>query len=193
MNKKMAIGIFIFALALAGKPAIAGDHDHKEGERQEHKRGEKAHQGEIEHEDDKDGHAQKDGENKGHDHEQGEEEEAKNVGPEKGITSYDEENGFTLSKEASKHFSLETMVLNASISWTVPTSALLLTGEDKSVYRVRKGSFKRIDVKIVHKNKTQAVIRSGELTSGDQVVTKGVGFLRLGELDVTSGESGHHH
>jgi hypothetical protein len=218
-NKKTAFLASAFVIALATKPALADDHDHKkdkkphakqteaskkkkkghdhkqehkEGEKHEHKEGEKDNHEDGEHKEE-DGHDHK---KEGAKNEQGhgeEEEGAKNIGPEKGITAFDEEAGFTLSKEALKTFSVETASLNGSGPWTVPASALLLTGEEKSIYRVRDGAFKRIDIAVVSKNKNQAVIQSDELGSGDQVVTKGVGNVRIAEVDATSGESGHHH
>jgi hypothetical protein len=82
---------------------------------------------------------------------------------------------------------------NGSGPWTIPTSALLITGEDKSVYRVRNETFKRIDVTVLSKNKTESVVQSNELNAGDSLVIKGVGDIRVAEVDVTSGESGHSH
>lgn len=215
MNKKSVVIIGAFTIALAAKPVLAEDHDHKKDkkshakhtepskkkkkghdhkadEKHEHKEGEKDHPEEGEHKEEEGHDHKKDGakNEKGH----GDEEEgAKNIGPEKGITSFDEETGFTLSKEALKTFLIETEILKGSGPWSIPTSALLLTGEEKSIYRVRKDAFKRIDIEVVSKDTNQTVVESDELGSGDQVVTKGVGNVRVAEVDATSGESGHSH
>jgi hypothetical protein len=131
------------------------------------------------------------------DHDHGEEQHKeggeKNVGPDKGVTSFDEEKGFTLSQEAKKTFALQTQLLKGAGPWTLPTSALLLTGEEINIYRVRDSAFKKINVKIIKKTQGQVQIKSTKLSNGDAVVTQGVGFIRIAEADVTSGESGHHH
>jgi hypothetical protein len=212
MNQKIAIFVSTLALIISGNTGFAEeghDHEHeknpktKQDEDKKTKAKQKAHQHKDGEKDDHEGDGHKD-EGPGHDHKKdgankehgdahGEEAEAKNVGPEKGITSFDEDTGFKMSAEALKTFSVEKIALNGSGPWSVPASALLITGEDKSVYRVRNETFKRVDVTVVQKNKNQAVIQSSELNAGDGLVTKGVGDIRVAEVDVTSGESGHSH
>lgn len=218
MKKKITFLAAVLALFVSSSPALAGDgHDHDhENEKKPHakkveskkkKPATKSHEhkeGEEEHHDDKD-HKDEDGHNHkkeskegagadhGHGHGEEGETEAKNVGPEKGVTSFDEEIGFKMSAEALKTFSVEKIALNGAGPWTVPTSALLITGEEKSVYRVRNDTFKRIDVTVLSKNKSESVVQSNELNAGDSLVTKGVGDIRVAEVDVTSGESGHSH
>ncbi len=218
MKKKVTVLVGVFALLVWSGSAVAGDghdHDHKDEKEHtakkiepkkkksalkdhKHKEGEEDHHEGEEHKDE-DGHdhkkEKKDGAGADHGHGHGEEEEveAKNVGPEKGITSFDEEIGFKMSPEALKTFSVEKIVLNGSGPWKLPATTLLVTGEDKSVYRVRNETFKRIDVTVLSKNKDEAVVQSDDLKAGDSVVTKGVGDIRVAEVDVTSGESGHSH
>lgn len=129
------------------------------------------------------------------DHKDDHEEEAAgaNVGPDKGITSYDEHSGFTLSKEATKNFEIQTARLGGASPWPLPRTGLVVTGEDKSVFRMRKERFLRVDVEVLKKDKSQVTLRSKDLAPGDEVVVKGAGFLRVAEIDATSGESGHHH
>lgn len=134
------------------------------------------------------------------DHKDEHEEEAAsaNVGPDKGLTSFDEHSGFTLSKEATKNFEIQTARLGNASPWTLPRAALVVTGEDKSVFRVRKERFLRVDVEILKKSKSQVTLRAKDLAPkglapGDEVVVSGAGFLRVAEIDATSGESGHHH
>lgn len=212
MNQRIAILVGAFALVFSNNFAFAhGDDDHEHEKKpktkqvdskkkkpkqkaHEHKEGEKHNDEDEGHKDGEPGHDhKKEGANSGHGDSHGEEAEAKNVGPEKGITSFDEDTGFKMSAEALKTFSVEKIALNGAGPWTVPSASLLITNEDKSVYRVRNETFKRIDVTVLSKNKTQAVIQSDELAAGDGLVTKGVGDIRVAEVDVTSGESGHSH
>jgi len=122
-----------------------------------------------------------------------EEGEAKNVGPNKGIISYDEHDGFVLSSGASKNFKIEYLTLQNSAPWILPKSALVTTREDRSVYRNRGGKLLRVDVTLVSRTKDHAQVKSEDLQPGDQIVIRGAEFLRVAELDITSGESGHHH
>lgn len=213
MKQKIAILAATLALAFSNSSAFAkgeDDHDHEHEKKpkakqvdskkkpkqkaHEHKEGEKPHDEDEGHKDGESGHDhKKEGASKEHGDSHGEEAEAKNVGPEKGITSFDEEAGFKMSAEALKTFSVEKISLKGSGPWTVPTSALLITNEDKSVYRFRDETFKRIDVTVLKKDKSEAVIQSNGLGEGDSLVTKGVGDIRVAEVDVTSGESGHSH
>ena len=213
MNQKIAILVATLALVFSNNFALAhGDDDHEHEKKPktkqvdnkkkkpkqkayEHKEGEKHDEEDEGHKDGEPGHDHKKegANNSGHGDFHGEEAEAKNVGPEKGITSFDEDTGFKMSAEALKTFSVEKIALNGTGPWTVPSSSLLITNEDKSVYRVRNEIFKRIDIIVVSKNNSQAVIRSEELHAGDSLVTKGVGDIRVAEVDVTSGENGHSH
>ncbi|MCC7460247.1 MAG: hypothetical protein IT286_02990 [Proteobacteria bacterium] len=127
-------------------------------------------------------------------HEGHEEEEAKpNVGPDKGILKFDEHDGFELSPEALKSFNIQTQLLKDATSWELPVSCLLLTGNEKNVYRLRNHAFLRIDISILKKTDKTVRIISSDLKTGDAVVVQGVGFLRIVEVDATSGETGHSH
>lgn len=121
------------------------------------------------------------------------EENSQNIGPDKGVSSFDKEKGFTLSEEAKKNFSIQVKVLEGSGPWSVPDSALLFSGNEKNIYRVRDGFFKRIDITIVKKDKKTLTIKSNEIKVGDAIVIQGVGFIRIAEVDVTSDDSGHGH
>lgn len=186
MNYKILAIVTALCFMAPGKYLLAENQNNK-GDESHKEKSDPAK--EENHEEEKD-HKHAEGEKKDHG---GDEEEAKNVGPEKGVTSFDEEAGFKISQEATKTFSIEKLSLNGSGPWTVPVSAILFTSEDKSVYRVRKDFFKRVDVQILRKDKNSAVIQSSDLASGDTLVTKGASSLRVAELDVTSGESGHSH
>lgn len=129
-----------------------------------------------------------------HEEHKPEEEEANpNVGPGKGILKFDEHDGFELSPEALKSFGIQSQLLKEVSSWELPVTCLLLTGEEKNVYRLREHAFKRVDIRILQKTDKTVRIESKDLKSGDSVVIQGVGFLRVVELDATSGETGHSH
>ena len=177
--------LMAFFLAFAGSP-LAENHEAKTT---------KSHDSHG-HDEEAESHAHEDhdehGEEGGH-AEHGEEEAPKNVGPNKGITSYDEKKGFVLSAEATKNFRIESLRIDGSGPWSVPPRTLVITGEEKSVYRFRDGFLKRIRIEVQKKTKESISIVTSQLKSGDAVIVSGAGFLRIAEVDLTSGESGHHH
>ena len=136
------------------------------------------------------------GKEDGHDkHQEKEhEEENSNVGPEKGILKADEEKGFILSPEASKNFGIKTMKLVGVGPWTVPISARMFSKEEVNLYRIRNGFIKRIDFKLISKIGSFVKILSSDLTTGDEIITNGVGFVRIAELTAFGGApEGHSH
>lgn len=195
LNRRILVSLSIAGL-LCYLPVWASDHKHeKRGAPSKEEHGDHGHQhSDEEQSDKKDGHAEEDSHShneaeKGHE----EEGESKNVGPNKGIISYDEHDGFVLSPEAFKNFKVEYLTLQNAAPWSLPKAALVTTQEDRSVYRNRDGKLLRVDVSVVSKTKEHAQIKSDDLRPGDQIVVRGAEFLRVAELDVTSGESGHHH
>jgi hypothetical protein len=64
-------------------------------------------------------------------HDEESEEGAKNVGPDKGILSFDEHDGFVLSKEALANFEIKSVIVKGKEPWSLPTTSLLLTGDEK--------------------------------------------------------------
>ncbi|MGE3682683.1 MAG: hypothetical protein AB7G93_13240 [Bdellovibrionales bacterium] len=155
-----------------------------------------------EHEENED-HEHKDGEHNGHDEEHkgeeghgehGEEEENASVGPEKGIIEANEEKGFKLSPEALKNFEIKTLKLANSPPWNVPSTAKVRSGNEINLFRLRDGYFKRIDFNEVRKQGSQIFVASPDLKKGDEIVTIGLGFLRIAELSAFGGlAEGHSH
>lgn len=129
----------------------------------------------------------------GHDH--GEEEESPgNVGPDKGITESSEKNGFKLSAEALKNFSLQFVPLSGDGPWTISREAVVHSGEEINVFRRRAGFFKRVDFQSIRKTDKDVTIDSDDLREGDEVVVAGLGFLRIAELAASGGVAhGHSH
>lgn len=127
-----------------------------------------------------------------HESEEAHAEENSNVGENKGITVFDEHDGFKLSSEAIKNFELKTVPVQGKGPWTVPAEAILLSGEETNIYRVRDGFYKRIDFTFV--DKKQRRIQSKNLHEGDAIVVSGLGFLRTAEIVASGGApEGHSH
>ncbi|MFM6928474.1 MAG: hypothetical protein ACKOX6_08410 [Bdellovibrio sp.] len=166
MKKIISILAFVLALAPVSLIQASGEHDH-----------DKDHDNEVKTEAD-----------------HGHEDAPASVGPNKGITEFDEHSGFKLSAEAVKNFALKFQILSGKNSWSVPVSAILYSGEEINVFRVRNEFYKRVDFKVVSKDAKQTLIKSSDLQDGDQVVIEGVGFLRAAEIVVTEGApEGHGH
>lgn len=124
-------------------------------------------------------------------HDHGEVEGA-SVGPGKGIVELNESLGFKLSAEALKNFDLSLMPLKDNGPWSVPKSAVVRSGEEINVYRLRKGFFRRVDFETVRKADQSLVIDSDDLREGDEIVTVGTGFLRTAELSLGGGMTHGH-
>ena len=119
-------------------------------------------------------------------------EENPSIGPRKGITVFDEKKGFKLSEEAVKNFAIKTIKLPSGDEWIVPATAVLYSGEEINLYRIRNGFYKRVDFKTLKKSDKEFQVKSQELQAGDQIVTEGVGFLRAADI-VASGGAPHGH
>ena len=196
-------GTFSFAkqdqAAKAKSIAAEEEHDHEheahsdekeadehEGEHKDEHKDEHNGEHEDEHDHGKEAHAPHDGAH--------EEEENSSVGPKQGITIFSESEGFKLSPEAVKNFELQTIQLKNVEPWTVPSSAILYSGEEVNVYRVRAGFYKRIDFSILSKNGKDVKIKSRDLKVNDEIVIQGVAFLRSAEIVATGGApEGHSH
>lgn len=119
------------------------------------------------------------------------EEENSAVGPDKGITAYEEDKGFKLSPEAEKTFEITTSAFSGG-SISLPKSAVFRGLEVTNLFRVRDGFYRRIDFKTLSKTADRIVVSSPDLASGDRVVLTGVGFLRIVELQAGGGIEDHH-
>lgn len=152
---------------------------------------------ESEHSHDEHEHEAQDSE-KGHTHEEsdghGHQGGGDNVGPDKGILEASGEDGIKLSKEAISNFDIKAQKLSGQGPWSIPISARLQSGEEINIYRVRGDFYKRIDFVTITKSETILTVRGPELKDGDQIVVKGVGFLRIAELAAFGGApEGHSH
>lgn len=170
-------------------------HDHKE-EMHDQENSKHDHEHEDKHNHDEEGHADeqvhKEDEH-GDEHGHGEEENS-SVGIDKGIAAADEVNGIKLSAEAIRNFELKTVKLQGAGPWTISPNAILYSGEEINIYRLRDGFYKRIDFILLSKESGSVLVKGKELAGGDEVVVHGVGFLRTAELVAFGGApEGHSH
>lgn len=116
------------------------------------------------------------------------------IGPGKGILAYDEHTGMKLAPEAISAFEIKTVKLQGAGPWIIPDASRVLTGEDENIFRVRDGSFSRIDFKILEGRSGTLKISAPDLKAGDEIVTSGAGFLRVAEIAASGGTpEGHSH
>ena len=125
----------------------------------------------------------------------GGEEAPPNVGPGKGIESYDEHDGMKLSKEAIKQFKIESNSLPSGTSWTLPKTAVVFSLAQTFIFKESDRVFQKVKVDVKPKDSLNVTISAKNLKAGDLVVVKGVPFLRVAEIDVTAGgeEDEHGH
>lgn len=116
----------------------------------------------------------------------GGEEEGSKIG--KGITAYDKHDGFKLSVEARARMKFVFKKSEKPGSISIPKEALVLALSEVHIYTYANDFFKAIDVKIVSKTKDAYVVSSPELKSGQEVVVKGVNYLRVIDMDLNIGE-----
>lgn len=168
--------IFFSSLILMSQVS-AEDHDHAHGkEHKEEKGHDHKNEAKEKHDDHGDEHK---GEHKeaGHGDEHGEHEE--------------NTEGFKLSEKATKNFELSYMDYKAP-SVTVPAAAVFRGLSEVNLYRMRNSLYKRIDFKILEKNKDSFKVTSTDLEAGDKIVIKGIGFLRIAEIAASGGISDSH-
>lgn len=194
---------------------VADNHAHKDGhddeKKHDHKESEDSHDHGPKGKENSESHAQDEhGKNEkkhAHDeHEKGEEKHApgegehedehgsSQVGPDKGVVEASPEKGFKLSKQATKQFDLKFVSVRPDKSVQLPSTAIVHTGEEKNIYRLRDGFIKRIDFKVLSKSGSSLSIQSSDLNANDQVVVEGLGFLRIAEITTFDGApEGHAH
>lgn len=181
------------ANSTAAKPVKAAAKDKKKTENHDDHKGHdhpESKSGKDDHEDH--------GEHESHDH--GKEkpgkqshEDNERVGPGKGIVSADEEAGFQISPEAEKNFEVKRTKFGSS-QLEVPAAAIVTAGTERNLYRFRDGNYKRIDFETVKKTGSTIVVKSEDLQAGDEVVTSGMGLLRIAEIAAFGGApEGHSH
>lgn len=117
------------------------------------------------------------------------------VGADKGVIEVTSDKSFKLSEEAKKTLGIDSVPYQAGMS-AIPKNALVTTLKESQIFRVRDGYLKAIHVPSRSKDGKSGSVPGSEFKSGDQIVIRGTGFLRiiaaqLGESE--SSESGHDH
>lgn len=175
--------LFIIVIASASITIWASD-DHKDSARHEETTEEHDHDHSDPSAPPKEGH---------HDENEHRHEEGSQVGPDKGILEADERHGIRLSPEAEKNFEIRRVKV-ASLPISVVSDAVVYAGIEENLFRYRQGFYKRIDFTVASKADGNLVIQSQHLKLGDEIVTKGLGFLRIAEIAAFGGApEGHSH
>ncbi|GIL17063.1 MAG: hypothetical protein BroJett040_08140 [Oligoflexia bacterium] len=127
-----------------------------------------------------------------HEHEgHGDHDEAgANIGPDKGILEKSKE-GIKLSKEAVETMAIKAMDIGSQ-SVSIPVSALVKIKDEKYVYRLRNGWFKRVEIQVVQKNGNTLTVIISDFVAGDKIVTDGLGFLRTSDVFSEEGATHSH-
>ena len=99
--------------------------------------------------------------------------------------------GFKLNIASTKNFEIKFIKFNSN-NILVPISAIYKGLNEVNIYRFRAGLYKRIDFKTISQTKFDYLISSVDLSDGDQIVTSGVGFLRIAEIAAAGGLSDSH-
>ncbi len=165
--------------------------DHKHGEEKEHGK-----HGKEEGHDEESSHAHGSGEKDEHGHGGNEEEEGGNrFGPGKAITAANKKDGIQLSEKALKTLGVTYgSTTGTSGTFKVPLKSVVFSQDEVGIYRFKEGWHKLIEVVLVSKTASEAVIKSSELHTGDQIVKDGVPLLRAAELEAWGGSGdGHGH
>lgn len=114
------------------------------------------------------------------------------VGPDKGITDANEKDGFKLSKEAKEKFQIMSQKYTGEKSVTVARTGIFFGLQENNLFRIRNGFYKRVDFNVIAKTPSQWTISSSELQLGDEIVTNGVGYLRIVEIQAGGGIADEH-
>ncbi|MCT4641209.1 MAG: hypothetical protein N4A33_02860 [Bacteriovoracaceae bacterium] len=200
MSKKyiFVIGFLVIinlAFAEKGNDHFGHKHDktsqHSDDDGHDHsnKKGHDDHSG---HNHSKDSHS----EHKGHKH--GSEDDhghgnGKALGKGKAIEVVDEVKGFKLSKEAIKSLELKLKTVDGD-EFEIEKPTLVTSKNIKGLYRFRGGYFKFLEVKLVKEIKGKYLVKVKGVDFGDQIVTNGVGLLRVTDVYSTDkSEYGHSH
>lgn len=187
----VSISLFFLNSSFAEKAHKEGDEHHHENEK------DSDHSEHADHDEKEDDHKHEEAQEKAHEHKHEEsehEEENSQVGPGKGILEASPDKGIKLAPQVETNFEIKKIKWNGKASFELPKSAIVTSGLEVNVYRVRDGFYKRIDFKEIKKEKNNITISSVDLRAGDEVVTQGTGFLRIAEIAAFGGApEGHSH
>lgn len=118
---------------------------------------------------------------------------SKLIGEGKAILVVDEVKGIKLSKEAIKTLKLKLQNIDGEI-FEISKETLVTSRNLKGIYRFREGFFKFLPLKLIKEVNGRYLVNVKDLDFGDQIVTNGVGLLRVSDIySKDNSEYGHSH
>ena len=98
-----------------------------------------------------------------------------------------EDGDFTLTAQSEKRMGIKWLVLKGNGEWKVPKESIVKIKFTNAVYRKFENRITLVVLESLKLEGNEAYIKSPDLASGDEVAIKGVKFLRLAEVDISSG------
>jgi hypothetical protein len=98
-----------------------------------------------------------------------------------------EDGDFSLSPAAEKRLGIEWLTLQEEKQWKVPLESIVKIKFTKAVYRKFEGRITLVILESIKAEGKHATISSADLQAGDEIAVKGTKFLRLAEVDISSG------
>lgn len=98
-----------------------------------------------------------------------------------------EDGEFSLTQKAEKRMGIEWMTLKGNGPWKVPADALVKVKFTTAAYRKFEGRITLVVLSETRKQGNEVIVSSPDLADGDLLAIKGAKYLRLAEVDITSG------
>lgn len=191
----MKISKIVFFALLLGNICYGQDHGHAheeeahKGNHQEREADDEHEQHEYEGDRGHDEHGESAGGHAGHEGHGS----SKAIGKGKAIEEVDERQGFKMSKEAKETIGVKLRKASGG-PLTIPKDALVVSLEERGIYRYRNGFFKMLPVEIQSEDKGTFTVVVNGLRAGDEIAVEGVGLLRVTDVYSTdTSEYGHGH
>lgn len=184
MNKYILLFSIVFNTSFL-YASETDDHNHKE---HNHSASHEKHSDHEEHDEHgEESHEKHDGHD---DHGHG---GGKAIGKGKAIEDVDEKKGFKLSKESIKTLKLKLQTVDRD-EFEISKETLVTSKVLKGIYRFRAGYFKFLPLKLIKEVNGKYLVKVKGVDFGDQIVTNGVGLLRVTDVYSTDkSEYGHSH
>ena len=210
------LGLSVYNISFAEDGHDHKGHDHKE-KKAKHSKDEHKHDDEDGHNHKK---KKKHDDHKGHDHkdehkhgkDEKHDDHSSHKGDEHGHSGHDDHGSpkfgkgkaivevkndgkhFKLALGAIKTLKLQTIKLDSPTKGTfeIPASAVVDFQDELGVYRRNGDWFEMVEIKVVHRGKYSAKIKSAKLKKSNQIVSQGVPLLRVAHLEA-SGQGGQGH
>jgi hypothetical protein len=102
------------------------------------------------------------------------------------VIAFSEEDGFKLSKKATKNLGVSFSAVKGNGPWVVPKSSLVRIKHSTGVYRKWDGWITLVLVKVLNQTAKTVTIKSLDLEAQDEIATTGVSFLRMTDADLNA-------